>query len=201
MVAAFMIAKGLGLLIVDMQNFYLAHKEIYLGLEAAYRQIVKPIRRLIDQAHIVGAPVIYLAVTVTRPQTGSRFSRWATRGIKAPQSDYEIVDELKPGPQDFVVNKCRFNGFLNSELPLLVRNLGIDTLIVAGIVTEVCVESTVRGAIDNDIRVLLPEDCTGSSSEDKKQVSLRNLTNFGHGIEITSSEKILSTILTTPVAR
>ena len=195
MVAQFMITNRLGLLIIDMQNFYLVHKEVYPGIEVAYGQLVKPIRRLIDQAHVVGAAVIYVAMTVTRPQTGSRFSRWVNQGVKAPQSDYEIVDELKPGPQDFVVNKCRFNGFLNSELPLLVRNLGIDTLIVTGIVTEVCVESTVRGAIDNDIRVVLPEDCTGSSSEDKKQVSLRNLANFGHGVEITSSEKILNTIL------
>ena len=59
----------------------------------------------------------------------------------------QIIDELTPAQDEYVVHKQRFNAFYQTELELMLRCWHIDTLIVCGMITEVCVESTIREAL------------------------------------------------------
>jgi ureidoacrylate peracid hydrolase len=69
------------------------------------------------------------------------------------------VNDLKPHDDDVVLYKNRYSGFYNTGLDELLRAREIDTLIVVGATTSVCVESTVRDATFRDYRCLIVEDC------------------------------------------
>lgn len=71
----------------------------------------------------------------------------------------DFIDELEPQPEDYVVGKRRSNAFYSTELDLFLRAQGIDTLLVGGVVTNGCVENTVRGARERDYHVIVLSDC------------------------------------------
>jgi ureidoacrylate peracid hydrolase len=70
-----------------------------------------------------------------------------------------IVDALTPLPGDIVIEKHRFSGFFETELDHVLRSLNVDTLVVTGATTSVCVDSTVRDAMFRDYRCLVLADC------------------------------------------
>src|SRR6266550_3308692 len=73
--------------------------------------------------------------------------------------DTDIVSELKPQPNDVVLYKTRFSGFYQTDLDATLKKLGIKYLIVTGVTTSICVESTVRDAMFRDYLCVLLKDC------------------------------------------
>lgn len=73
--------------------------------------------------------------------------------------DTDIVPELKPQPNDIVIYKTRFSGFYQTDLDATLKKLGIKYLIVTGVTTSICVESTVRDAMFRDYLCVLLSDC------------------------------------------
>ena len=76
--------------------------------------------------------------------------------------DAEIVRALAPRSGDVVIDKTRYDPFLGTGLESLLRRRGVGSIVVAGLLTNVCVESTVRGAYDRDFRAAVASDATGS---------------------------------------
>ncbi len=72
----------------------------------------------------------------------------------------EILDEVEPRPGEIVVSKHRYSGFFETELDDMLRGLNAKYLIVVGLTTSICVESTVRDAMFRDYTCLVLEDCT-----------------------------------------
>lgn len=73
-----------------------------------------------------------------------------------------FIEELQPVQEDYVVAKRRSGAFYNTELDLFLRTRGVDTLLVGGVVTNGCVENTVRGARERDYHVIVLSDCCAS---------------------------------------
>ena len=71
-----------------------------------------------------------------------------------------ILDAVAPEPGDPIVSKHRYSGFFETELDDVLRGLGAKTLLVTGLTTSVCVESTVRDAMFRDYSCVVLEDCT-----------------------------------------
>ena len=71
----------------------------------------------------------------------------------------DVVDELKPAPEDHVILKRRSSGFYSSDLELMLRSRGIDTVIITGAVTNGCIANTVRGARERNFHVIVLSDC------------------------------------------
>jgi ureidoacrylate peracid hydrolase len=76
--------------------------------------------------------------------------------------DAEILDELRPAKGDIVIDKSRFDAFLNTDLDLLLRSLGTRRLLVCGVLTHICVETTVRSAAQRDYEAFVAADATGA---------------------------------------
>ena len=76
-----------------------------------------------------------------------------------------ILDAVAPEPGDIVLNKLRWDAFHFTELEPILRNLGVRRLIVAGLQTNVCVESTVRSAMMRNFEVAVPEDAVSTDGE------------------------------------
>jgi ureidoacrylate peracid hydrolase len=73
--------------------------------------------------------------------------------------DTDIVPELKPQPNDIVIYKTRFSGFYKTDLDAMLKKFGTKYLIVTGVTTSICVESTVRDAMFRDYLCIMLRDC------------------------------------------
>lgn len=103
----------------------------------------------------------------------------------------EILDAVKPQPNDFVVDKQRWSAFYGSELELLLRRLNRRTLIVGGFVTDGCVLNTIYDAFYRDYETILVKDMSGATSELGHAMAVINMANWVYGIEIVRTEEFI----------
>jgi nicotinamidase-related amidase len=85
---------------------------------------------------------------------------------------YEFVGELAPLRDELVVRKYRSSAFWGTNLQLLLRSNGIQTVVVGGCTTEGCVESTARDAMFCDHYVVIADDCVGSDDKEQHDASM-----------------------------
>ena len=133
------------LLIIDVQNDYFpgGANELVRPLEAEKR-----IQELIAESRACGRPVIYIQHFNAPSDT---FFLEGTYGA-------EISERIRPAAGDKVIVKRYPNSFLETELDSYLRSLEADTLIVCGMMTHMCVDTTVRAAMDYGYRVKLAAD-------------------------------------------
>ncbi|MEO6661445.1 MAG: isochorismatase family cysteine hydrolase [Burkholderiaceae bacterium] len=92
----------------------------------------------------------------------------------------EIIDELQPQESDFRVPKHRYSAFFQTNLDLLLKDMQCDQLVVFGIVTNICVRSTVHDAFFEGYEVVVPEDCCSATGPREQESSLYDIaTHFG----------------------
>ena len=96
---------------------------------------------------------------------------------------------MRPADSEAVVVKHRYSAFYNTDLETVLRCLKVEELVISGIMTNMCCESTARDAYYRDYRVFFPADATGSINEEMHLGSLRNLA-FGFA-QVTTAEWIL----------
>lgn len=172
-----------GLLIIDMQNAFIDPKGSLsrMGLDTSRtRTVIEPIRKLRHAFHDAGLPVIYLQ-HVHQPDGGDMgliakvFPPIQALGHCFDGTwDAGIIDELVPESRDRVVKKHRFSGFYHTALEELLRTLAVETLVVSGIATNICVESTVRDAFYRDYPVIVPLETTAAFTPEQEAGSLGN---------------------------
>ena len=170
-----------------------------------YPPMLPRLSKLLVCARDIGVKVIYIQMTVLPGRVSEspaqiRFNmrlHLASHGATQPllytiegTSGHEIVAELAPKPGDLVVRKYRSSGFWGTNLDMLLRSNGIETVVVTGCTTEGCVESTARDALFNDYYVVLPEDCVASDDPSQHEASLFLMR---HRFDVVSSDDILST--------
>ena len=167
------------LLVVDMQNAF-AHKGGYfdlVGLDITpIQRIIEPCRKVIHAAHAKGIRIIYLQMGCSQdlsdrgspdapssvksrvlsmmkehPEWKDKFYIYGTWGA-------EIIEELKPREGDVVVKKQKHDGFIGTNLDIILRTLGAKYLFFVGAATNICVESTLRHAFSLDYFPILVSD-------------------------------------------
>ena len=131
------------LIIVDMLNDFVIGK---LGSEPA-KKVVTPNKELISFAHKNNIPVIYTCDSHLE-NIDFEFTKWDSHALKDDVGS-QIVDELKPTKKDFVIYKRRYSAFFHTDLDLLLKELKVDTLIVTGVQTHICVIHTLASAFMN----------------------------------------------------
>ena len=170
-------------IIVDMENDFAGKGGMFdrAGVDISGAQkAITPIAKVLAAARPAGLKIIYLKMGY-RPDLSDlgpndsvnriRHLKFGVgQKIQAPDGresrvlirdtwDTDIVPELKPQPDDIVIYKTRFSGFYQTELDAKLKKLGIKHLIVTGVTTSICVESTVRDAMFRDYLCLLLQDC------------------------------------------
>jgi nicotinamidase-related amidase len=98
----------------------------------------------------------------------------------------DFIAELKPKSRDIVVSKLRSSAFYNTNLDLVLRSKGVQTVLVCGCTTEGCVESTVRDAGFHDYFPVVVTDCVGSDVRELHEASLRVMSAYRADIATTS---------------
>jgi ureidoacrylate peracid hydrolase len=92
----------------------------------------------------------------------------------------EFASGLGVDADDVVVTKHRYSAFHDTPLDVILRSNDVSEVLIGGVATNVCVESTVRGAFDREYQVTLLEDCTGSTEDALREATLQNVADhFG----------------------
>jgi ureidoacrylate peracid hydrolase len=189
------------LLVIDMQNAF-CHPKGTLGSDgadvSAIRAMLDPLARVVQACQSAGIIDIWSMQEHyendatrgrhrLRPHTLKRFRVPSVRGTW----DAQLVDELRRLPTDRseLFTKNRFGCFYNTKLENLLRIHGIDTLVVTGVDTNVCVETTVREAYMRDLDVIVLEDCVGGVHPDWHRVALQVWSRYIGAV--ISSEELL----------
>ncbi|WP_035155931.1 cysteine hydrolase family protein [Cohnella thermotolerans] len=177
-------SKGTALLVVDVQNDFCAADGL-MGRYGADLSAIDPavgrIGRLAEAARGAGVPVIFIRL-ITSPHTDSKamLAFFARQGIDesgaaicragTTGADYY---RLFPAEGDYVVDKQRYSAFIGTNLELTLRHLGVDKLVVTGVSTECCVESTVRDGFMLDYETFVVEDACAAYERELHDISLR----------------------------
>ena len=179
------------LMVVDMQHFFLEPNSPTYTIGGP--AILPNAKRLLNAFRQADRPVIFTR-HVHHPadlDVGIMGWWWEGKCIEgSPES--EIVPDLKPLPNEKVVLKHRYSAFYNTDLETVLRCLKIQDIVISGVMTNMCVESTARDAYFRDYRVWIPADGTGSINEEMHLASLMNLA-LGFA-QVTTTESILSQV-------
>ena len=180
------------LMIVDMQYFFLESESPTFTIGGP--AIQPNAKRLLDAFRLANRPVIFTR-HVHHPNdldVGIMGWWWEGKCIEG-SSESEIVSELAPLPDEKVIFKHRYSAFYNTDLETVLRCLKIEDIVISGVMTNMCVESTARDAYFRDYRVFIPADGTGSINEEMHLASLMNLAlGFAH---VTTTDTILSQLI------
>ena len=118
------------------------------------------------------------------------------KGLVRGTWDFDIIDDLAPGNSDsaIVIDKTRNSAFWHTNLTKLLQQKGVNQLVVTGVGTNVCVESTVRDAISEGFHTITVSNATAALSEEEHQGSMMNLKYFGGTATVTETEAALESL-------
>ena len=169
------------LLVIDMQNGFCAPGGCYEKFGATigadinrYRKIIPNVKRIIDVCHELRIPVFYtqqvreasgidLLTRTHRIIPRRRLEFLKIQACVRGTWDAEIIDELQPTKDDYIVVKRRDSAFQDTELELWLKSIGADTIIYTGVDTCICVENSIRDGFNKGYDVILVEDAVASS--------------------------------------
>jgi nicotinamidase-related amidase len=140
------------------------------------RAIIPNLQKLLGEGRKRGFPIIFACDSFLEGDFifGGKMKVHSLRGTKGA----EVVEDLNPKPNDIILPKRRFSAFFKTDLDQTLRTLGVDTIVVTGVTTEVCVLMTVMDGLSHDFSVILVEDCSASRSKEFHQGCLHLYRDF-----------------------
>jgi nicotinamidase-related amidase len=200
------------LVIIDMQRDFLEPGGFGEALGNEVRRLsaaVKPCQAVLERFRRLGLPVIHTReghrpdlsdappAKVARGAPGKRIGDPGPMGriLIRGEAGHDIVPDLYPRPGEPIIDKPGKGSFHATDLHAILQNRNVETLIVCGVTTEVCVHTTVREANDRGYRCLVPGDCCASYFPEFHEVGLRMIKAQG-GIFgwVTDSTRLLSAL-------
>lgn len=187
------------LVVVDMQNSFCADDGGCgkVGLPTQNLQTaVQPCVKLVSAARAAGIPVIYTRY-MYRPDyaDGGVLIKHLlpdladVKALQAGTWDIEIVPDLTPQDGDFIVDKNRPSSFYATNLETILNGLDVESLVVCGVTTNCCVESTVRDASHRDYKTFVVQDAVAELDEERNDVALKSMAMlFGNLVTVADVE-------------
>src|SRR6185503_6654906 len=177
--------KKTALVVVDMQNGFMVPELGHAACKMAH-EIVPNINRLAQVVRSTGGTVIWIQTAYT----DETLTSWSTLyGMVGPKGEekrrrslsvggkgYELFAGLKVEPQDLIVEKMRYSAFIqgSSNIEEVLRQRGVDTLLITGTVTNVCCESTARDAMMRNYKTIMVTDGNAAVTDEDHNAALSN---------------------------
>jgi nicotinamidase/pyrazinamidase len=163
------------LLIVDMLYDFIRPQGA-LPVPDGYR-IVPFIKEEINKAKQQNYPVIYLCDSHIK--NDQEFEIWPQHCVKGTKGA-QIIKELSPSSEDIIVEKTTYSGFYKTELESILDKNDIDTLIITGVVTNICILYTSADARMRGYEVIIPKNCVAALNENDQKFGLKQLQEVLH---------------------
>jgi len=189
------------LVIQDLQNDVIieggAFAESGAPAHATSQHVVENVKGLAAACREAGVPVIHVWYIVEDGSAGLKQNAPLFEGVKGANAlvrgswGAAPAEGLEPQDGDHVVEKMRMNGFYETRLDILLRGLGVETLIISGAWTNMSIEHTARHAADAGYRAIVPSDGTSTVSDEWQNVALnyamQNVASVGTCAEIADA--------------
>ena len=196
------VTERTALVVIDLQNAFMrvgAPSEV-----PSARSIVPAVNRLADALRRSGGTIAWVQATFERDGWPLFFDHMVCRelatrilaALRPSSADHALWPELTIAPDDLIVQKYRFSAFLPgaSTLPAILRGRGIDTILIAGCMTNMCCDSSARDAVMTDFRTIMVADCNAARTDAEHLSALGSfLTGFG---DVRRSEDLISELRT-----
>ena len=174
-----------GLIIIDMINDFIEEGKDLEVPEG--REIIPNIENLIREARDNDIPVIYSKDSHTKGD--DEFEDWPPHSLQDTEGS-EVIKELKPEKEDIIIKKHRFSSFRDTELEERLKSLGVDEIILVGVLTDICILHAAIDAYYKDYEVIVPEDCVATVSQKKQEIALDHIENV-LGFDVVESDEVI----------
>jgi gluconolactonase len=195
--------KSAAMIIQDLQNDVIieggAFADSGAPAHATSQNVVANVKGLAESARNAGVPVIHVWYIVDAGASGLKQNAPLFQGVKEANAlvrgswGAAPADGLEPQDGDHIVEKMRMNGFYDTRLDILLRGLGVETLIITGAWTNMSIEHTARHAADAGYRAVVASDGTSTVDDEWQNAALnyamQNVASVGTCAEIASALK------------
>jgi len=179
--------KASALLVIDMQRCFL-ERESHAFLPTS-KSILGNVESLVAKSRAKSLPIIFTRHAILPNEDPGAMGRWWGGRIRNDDPMSHIVPSLKPRKGEIVLRKSKYNAFAGTDLDAELRRLGVKQLLITGVMTHLCCETTAREAFTRDFDVFVVIDGMTSSSEDLHVSSLKTLVD-GFAIPVTTEEAL-----------
>jgi len=192
------------LLIIDMQNYTarrdggeyrdLSEQEIEERFGFFFRMLddtaLPNLRRLLTACRQGGIEVLYTIIESLTEDGRDRSLDYKISGLHVPKGSWDarVIEAIAPAEDEIVIPKTSSSPFLSTNIDYVLRNLGVRSLIIAGILTDQCIDSAARDACDLGYLVTIATDACATHSRERHEWSLRN--NRGYARQRTTAELV-----------
>lgn len=173
--------KKTALIVIDMINAITKGQGPPYTIPPNRQGVIDQFQRLIAHCRSVGTPIIYCTNErrpdgVDAPKTNTDVGGGSGGNPMAPGSvATQVIDELKPEPEDFLQVKTRFSAFYGTNVESILRSLGTETILVGGISTQRSVEGTARDAKNRDLQCVVVSDCCTAGEQDVHDMTINHV--------------------------
>jgi len=199
-----LIGPATALLVVDLQNVFMLPP--YPTEVPVARDIVPNVNKLAAATRAAGGAVVWIQMTHTEQdkKTWSVFYEDVTKtanrgdalkGLARGSHGQALYDTLDVQPHDLKVEKNRFSAFIqgSSDLDKLLKERGIDTVLVTGTVTNTCCESTARDAMMLNYKTVMVSDANAAATDEEHNATLANMLRiFG---DVMSTDEVIARLV------
>ncbi len=183
--------RSTGVIVVDMLNDFC--KPGGAMVLPGYERLVPPQKKVVEAGRQAGCPILFVVDTHRRNVVQDREFLKRTPHCLEGTWGAQVIEDLDPRPNDVYIVKRRYSAFFNTDLDLTLRDLTVDTLVIFGVVTNICVRSTVHDAFFLGYQVIVPEDCVAATGPREQESSLYDIaTHFGI---VADSEQVTAALL------
>lgn len=173
------------LIVIDMQKAFVEPGAAHCIKQA--KGTVPACAEVIEKARAEGSPVFWVKrqyqpdgsdVEFTRREAWLAGGRTMAPGSKGINSE-ELAEGLYAKPGDYEIIKPRWSGFFQTKLDMMLRRLGIDTVVLIGTTTPNCIRTTCYDAIALDYKTIIIEKCCSSQTEEIQRVNMEDMERIG----------------------
>ncbi len=169
-------------ILIDMENGFITPDSAHCIAGAA--ATVPTCAAAIETARQKGIPVFFVKRIYRADGSDvecTRHAAWLSGGRSMSPGSFgaEEPEALRPRPGDYTIIKPRWSAFFQTELDLILRRLGVRTVILAGTTTPNCIRTTCYDANALDYNVVVLSDCTSSQTEEIQRVNLEDMARMG----------------------
>jgi isochorismate hydrolase len=175
------------LLVVDMQRYFL-ERASHAFLPSS-ELILGNVESLVAEYRAKSLPIIFTRHAILPDEDPGAMGRWWRDRIRDEDPMSQIVPSLRPTDEEIVLRKSRYNAFAGTDLDARLQRLEVKHLLITGVMTHLCCETTARDAFTRDFDVFVVIDGMASSSEDLHISSLKTMAD-GFAIPVTTEEAL-----------
>ena len=173
------------LLVIDMQNFFLSENSH--AFIPSSKAIVPNIKELIAAYRERGLPVFFTSHSLKENEDPGIMGIWWSDVIREGDPLSEIALSMGLLASDIVVRKTRYNAFYSTDLEKHLVQMNIKSVVITGVMTHLCCETTAREAFSRDYEVFFVADATATQNEELHVSSLR-AASHGFAVCVTANE-------------